>query len=97
MACCCDNDIICTLKRLVGQTVTIYCTCGGCSGSGFTGVVICVDDNVVKLITRVGSAPTCALGSPCCGPCNRNYGGCCLGSVTSIPLCNIAAVVENAI
>ena len=86
--CCCNSDVYCTLKKLIGQTVTIYTTSGGCAGTGFTGVVICVDDCMVKILTKFGSAPSCALGSPCCCP-PRGYGrnsGFCLGSATSIPL-----------
>lgn len=100
--CFCDCDI-CNLRKLIGQTVTIYCTCGGCSGSGFTGVVICVDDCVVKLLTRIGTAPDCAVGSPCCCPpppqyrCHGGVPYAGLGSVTCIPLDRIAAVVQNAI
>jgi len=31
------------------------------AGSGFTGVLACVDSRVVKLITRIGAPPACPL------------------------------------
>lgn len=101
--CFYELDIPTTLRRLVGQTVTVYTSSGGCSGSGFTGVVVCVDDCVVKLLTRIGTPPDCAVGSPCCCPPPAQYRPCGgvpyagLGSVTVIPLCQICAVVQNAI
>jgi hypothetical protein len=96
-------DLFAGLRRLIGQTVTIYTTSGGCSGSGFTGVLIYVDDCVVRLITRIGTPPECALGSPCCppGPAPYRPYGCQpfagLGSITTIPVDRIASFVENAI
>ena len=91
------------LRCLIGQTVSIYATCGGCSGSGFTGVLIYVDDCVVKLITRIGTPPSCSLGTACCppGPAPyRPYGAepfVGLGSVTIIPIDKIASFVKNAV
>ena len=49
----------------VGQTVTIFTTSGGLSGSGFTGVLISVDCNVVRLLCDVGAPPSCPIGSSC--------------------------------
>jgi hypothetical protein len=91
------------LRNAIGQTVTIYTTSGGCSGSGFTGVLIFVDDCVVRLITRIGTAPACSLGSPCCppGPApyrpygTQEFAG--LGSIVTIPVDRIASFVQNAI
>ena len=56
------------MRRFVGRTVTIFTTSGGLSGSGFTGVLACVDDRVVKLITCIGAPPCCPVGSACGGP-----------------------------
>jgi len=55
------------MSRFVGKTVTVFTASGGVSGSGFTGVLACVDDRVVKLITRIGAAPACPVGSTCTG------------------------------
>ena len=54
------------LQDSIGETVTIFTTSGGQSGSGFTGVVLSVNPCFVRLITHIGPAPGCALGS-CCG------------------------------
>ncbi len=56
------------MARYVGQTVTIFTTSGGLSGSGFTGVLICVDDQVARLLCDMGAPPACPLGSACTGP-----------------------------
>lgn len=73
--CCCNDDICCALKPFIGQTVTLFTTSGGLSGSGFTGVLIFVDDCIVKLLTRVGAAPSCPVGSDCGYPDSCGYGG----------------------
>ena len=90
------------LQDSIGETVTIFTTSGGQSGSGFTGVVLSVSPCFVRLITHIGPAPGCALGS-CCGVpggYGGGYGGGyvnTVGSVTDIPLDRIAAVVRNAV
>lgn len=53
------------LLRFVGETVTIYTTSGGESGMGFTGVLLDVNRDFVRLLTDIGPAPACALGSCC--------------------------------
>jgi hypothetical protein len=75
--CCCNDNICCELKRYIGQTVTLFTKSGGLSGSGFTGVLIYVDDCIVKLITNIGGAPACPLGSDCGYPdnCGCGYNG----------------------
>ena len=100
-----------SLCRYIGQTVTIFTTSGGLSGSGFTGVLAAVNDTHIKIITNIGAAPSCPLGSNCngclggCGNnncgcnnnCNNNCGCNWLGSVTEIPICKIASFTHNAI
>lgn len=54
------------LNDFIGETVTIFTTSGGMSGSGFTGVVIFADECFVRLVTCIGPAPGCALGNACC-------------------------------
>jgi hypothetical protein len=62
------------LARFVGKTVTIFTASGGISGSGFTGVLACVDEKVIKLITRIGAAPACPVGSTCIGSFGTGFG-----------------------
>ncbi len=98
------------LSGLTGETVTIYTTSGGDSGAGFTGVILAVNQCFVRLVTHIGPAPACALGS-CCGIPGMGgygaggygapgYGGGAVrsvGSVTEIPLDRIVAVVSPAV
>ena len=85
------------LAECIGETVTIYTTSGGQSGCGFTGVILSVNCSFVRLITRFGSAPSCALGSSCGGFNNRGYRGSSVGSVCDIPIERIACFVHNAV
>lgn len=55
------------LANYIGETVTIFTSSGGQSGAGFTGVVLAVNDCFVRLITRIGPPPGCALGNSCTG------------------------------
>ncbi|MFL0245440.1 hypothetical protein [Candidatus Clostridium stratigraminis] len=64
-------DIARNLARHIGQTVTIFTTSGGESGRGFTGILASVNEDFVRLIIQIGSAPGCALGS-CCDVDRRN-------------------------
>ena len=101
------NNIVETMFCYIGQTVTIFTTSGGLSGSGFTGVLLSVDCNVVRLLCDVGAAPACPIGSDCtCGPvgggCGNNWGGCGpgsspMGAICVIPTCAIACFTHNAI
>ncbi|MCL2703730.1 MAG: hypothetical protein FWE91_09005 [Defluviitaleaceae bacterium] len=67
------NDMI----RHIGQTVTIFTTSGGLSGGGFTGVLISVDNCVVRLLACEGAPPCCPVGSACWAPnsCDSGWGG----------------------
>lgn len=89
------------LSSLIGETVTIFTTSGGESGSGFTGVILSVNPCFVRLVTHIGPAPGCALGNCCSGMLGGygGYGGAVrtVGSVTEIPLDRIVAVVSNAV
>ncbi len=103
------EDFVEHLSRFVGTTVTIFTTSGGASGCGFTGVVILCNPCFVRLITCVGPAPCCALGSDCCvDACPPMIGGHrpsiesrtgvrSVGSVADIPIDRIAAFVHHAI
>ncbi len=68
-----DNENLQFLGRYVGETVTIFTTSGGLSGSGFTGVLINVTCDKVTLLVCQGAAPSCPVGSSC--DCCDNYGG----------------------
>jgi len=59
------NSLVESMFRFIGRTVTIFTTSGGLSGAGFTGVLLSVDCNVVKLLVDEGAAPACPIGSSC--------------------------------
>lgn len=97
-----NNTLLDSLCRHIGETVTIFTSSGGLSGSGFTGVLAAVNENSVKLITNFGAAPCCPIGSSCgCGGNRGNRGnngyGYNIGSVTVIPVDKIVSFTHNAI
>jgi len=70
------REMIESLERHVGKTVTIFTTSGGLSGGGFTGVLACVGGGIVRLITAIGAAPACPVGSNCVDNWNFCGSGC---------------------
>lgn len=62
----CTQVFLRSLCRFIGETVTIFTESGGPSGCGFTGVVLSVDCNFVRLVTQQGTPPSCPIGSACC-------------------------------
>ncbi len=60
--CSCLID---SMVRYIGQTVTIFTSSGGLSGSGFTGVLASINNCCCKLITDIGAPPACPVGSSC--------------------------------
>jgi hypothetical protein len=53
------------MSRYIGETVTIFTSSGGESGSGFTGVLMKVNECFVRLLSRIGPPPGCSLGNAC--------------------------------
>jgi len=53
-----EHFLLESMRRYVGQTVTVFTTSGGLSGNGFTGVLAGICDCTIKLITDIG---VCAL------------------------------------
>jgi hypothetical protein len=94
-----EDSFVEHLERFIGETVTIYTTSGGQSGCGFTGCILRVNPCFVRLVTRIGAAPGCAVGSSCerCrrDPCNFSIRN--IGSVCDIPIDRIACFVHNAV
>jgi hypothetical protein len=90
------------LEDDLGQTVSIFTTSGGQSGSGFTGTLAAVNSDYARLITQIGSGPGCALGN-CCdnfggmNGCGMSRGGIMLGSIADIPFDKMAAIVRNTV
>lgn len=49
------------IAEFIGETVIIFTTSGGASGAGFTGVILAVNCDFVRLVTSQGTAPTTPL------------------------------------
>lgn len=62
------------LASYVGETVTIFTSSGGQSGSGFTGVILAVNPVFIRLLSRIGPPPGCSLGNACTGFNQGGYG-----------------------
>ncbi|WMJ86484.1 hypothetical protein [Anaerocolumna sp. MB42-C2] len=104
-----NESFIRHISRFIGETVTIFTASGGESGSGFTGVILAVNCDFVRLVTDQGSAPATPIDPPydeCeTGYDGQNYGQnydrrrhCYnVGSVTDIPIEKIVAFVHNAV
>ena len=97
------DNLIKDIENHVGETVTVFTTSGGESGRGFTGVLLGMNSCFVRLITRIGPAPGCALGNGCERCHNQNGRGQRgsyydnIGSVVDMPIDRIAAFVYNAV
>jgi hypothetical protein len=59
------GNFSCLLAKYIGETVTIFTSSGGDSGSGFTGVIMTVNEVFVRLLSRIGPPPGCSLGNAC--------------------------------
>lgn len=65
---CSENQkLIRHLHEFTGQTVTIFTTSGGVSGCGFTGVILSVNCDFVRLVTQQGTPPANPLSESICG------------------------------
>lgn len=100
-----DCSFVGHIARYIGETVTIFTTSGGISGQGFTGVILAVNPTFVRLLSEIGPAPSCPLGSDCSdlyqinsnNSCNNNRRNSNVGAVCDIPIDRIASFVHNAV
>jgi hypothetical protein len=79
-----DDSFRQSLVKYTGQTITIFTTSGGESGRGFTGVLLSVEIDHIRILTSLASGP-------------GTYDDISLGSITNVPLDKIAAFVHNTI
>lgn len=69
-----SDDAFEDLENNVGRVVTVFTSSGGCSGRGFTGLLVEANDDFIKLVTcpptaprhPLGLAPTSLFGGPGC-------------------------------
>jgi len=91
------NNILSILAANVGRVVTVFCKCGGAAGCGFTGLLVKVDCDFIKLTTEIPCAPSHPFGefinngnarrNTCCG---NQFGTSCI-----IPIDTIVSFVFN--
>ena len=98
-----DDSFVQSLVKYIGQTITIFIVSGGQAGSGFTGVLLDVKRDYIKVLSQIASGPDCSLGN-CCETSKKDGTnilkddfGVSLGAITDIPLDKIAAFVHNTI
>jgi len=95
------KELTLSMCRYIGQTVTIFTTSGGLSGSGFTGVLLSVSDCEVRILSSFGMAPACPVGSECTGAYGswNNVYGCQnqMGAISVIPIHRIDCFVHIAL
>lgn len=93
-----DDTFVQSLIKYIGQTVTIYTASGGDSGSGFTGVILDVKKDYIKVLSSVGSPPEFSFGnSDVKEELSEGKDMTSLGTITNIPINKIAAFVHNTI
>lgn len=76
------------LANFIGQTVTVFTTSGGNSGSGFTGILMSVNNEYIRLLNKIGSAPS----YPICNLYNKFNNKV---SIVDIPISRIVSFVHN--
>ena len=57
-----DNSFVRLISRYIGKAITIFTTSGVASDSGFTGTVLSVNSQFVRLITQQATPPTNPVG-----------------------------------
>lgn len=65
------DALVDSLSRQIGRVVTVFTTSGGCSGRGFTGLLVDVDCNKITLSTALPSAPRHPFGVQAVDPAFR--------------------------
>lgn len=80
------------LSDLIGKPVTVFVDSGGASGNGFTGVLIEVFADRIKLITSLSRCAKCTAGFPC-----PSKGCDAFGTGTTVMLNHITAINYNFI
>jgi hypothetical protein len=60
-----NQNFICHMKRFIGETVLVFTTSGGQSGSGFSGVLMEVNGDFIRLVTQQSQPPTCPISNVC--------------------------------
>jgi hypothetical protein len=95
-----------TLIGNTGKIITVFTESGGCSGRGFTGLLVEANCRFIKLITSLPSAPRHPFGRRRGDFDDFGFGGCCgggdrecsrFGTAIIIPIRHIVSFVFNEI
>jgi len=96
-----NND---ALISNTGKIITVFTASGGCSGRGFTGLLVEANCRFIKLITTLPSAPRHPFGrNGCDGGWGGGFDGGCecnrsrFGTAIIIPIRHIVSFVFNEI
>jgi hypothetical protein len=97
-----EDGLINDLSANTGRIITVFTKSGGCSGRGFTGLLVKVDCKFIKLITELPSAPRHPFGKRFDQDDFGFGGGCCcersrFGTAIVIPIRDIVAFVFNEV
>lgn len=91
-----DDSIVESLRDNIGRTITVFTQSGGCSGMGFTGLLVAVNCRFIKLITQLPSAPRHPFGKNNDSrrrSCDRDRSR--FGTAIIIPISKIVSFVFN--
>ena len=61
-----DQSLVSHMCNFIGDTVTIFTTSGGPSGCGFTGILMAVNCEYVRVSTNIGRGPANPLSETIC-------------------------------
>lgn len=91
-----------SLNNNIGRVITVFTSSGGCSGRGFTGLLVNVNCNFLKLISSLPTAPPNPFGHQFDIDGDFSNGNSCrerakFGTAVVIPLRQIVAICFNEI
>ena len=95
-----DDGLVDSLADNIGRVVTIFTQSGGCSGRGFTGLLVSVNSDTCKLVTSLPTAPRSPFGISDFRDADdrrRCHCGSRLGTAVVIPINKIVSFVFNDI
>ncbi len=91
------SDEIADLNNNVGRIVTVFTNSGGCSGNGFTGLLVDANRHFIKLVTSLPTAPRNPFGLSPANFFNDRSCGRRLGTACIIPINQIVCFSFNEV
>lgn len=68
-----DQWFVRHMQRFIGENVLVFTTSGGASGSGFSGILMEVNCDFIRLVSRQSTPPTCPISDICDNDDNDDY------------------------